>query len=120
MKFVLMKKVLFGVVLMCFATVAFSQNTRNVNTQKAPAPQYQSAKKEKRKIFSFLRKKESNKSEVEKFRERVSDVYKQKAKEAKRADKAQYNDPSYFGHKRPPKKRKPGKMKFCKTCGIKH
>lgn len=106
--------------LICFGFAGFSQNTRNVNTPKTPPPQYQSTKKEKKKLFSFLKKKESKKSEVEKFRERLSEVYKQKAKEAKKADKQQYTNPAYFGHKRAPKKRKPGKMKFCKTCGIKH
>jgi hypothetical protein len=34
--------------------------------------------------------------------------------------KPQYSDPMYFGHKRPPKKRPAGKMKYCKVCGIKH
>lgn len=34
--------------------------------------------------------------------------------------KPQYSDPTYFGHKRPPKKRKKGKRKFCKECGIIH
>ena len=29
-------------------------------------------------------------------------------------------DPSHFGHQHTPKKRKPGKMKYCKICGIKH
>lgn len=34
--------------------------------------------------------------------------------------KPQYSDPTYFGHKRTPKKRPPGKMKFCKECGLRH
>lgn len=35
-------------------------------------------------------------------------------------EKPQYSDPMYFGHKHPPKKRPPNKMKFCKVCGIRH
>jgi len=35
-------------------------------------------------------------------------------------DKPQYTDPSYFGHKKKPKKRKRGKRKFCKECGMVH
>jgi hypothetical protein len=35
-------------------------------------------------------------------------------------EKPQYKDPLYFGHKRKPKKRPPGKQKFCKECGMKH
>ncbi len=31
-----------------------------------------------------------------------------------------YGDPMYFGHKRKPKKRPPGKRKFCKECGMVH
>ncbi|MCU0382841.1 MAG: hypothetical protein MUF68_02135 [Cyclobacteriaceae bacterium] len=34
--------------------------------------------------------------------------------------KPQNSNPQYFGHKRPPKKRPPGKMKYCKVCGLKH
>ena len=36
------------------------------------------------------------------------------------AEKPQYSDPAYFGHKSKPKKRKPGKKKFCKECQIVH
>jgi hypothetical protein len=31
-----------------------------------------------------------------------------------------YSKAPYFGHKRPPIRRPPGKMKLCKVCGIKH
>ncbi|WP_017731251.1 hypothetical protein [Nafulsella turpanensis] len=41
-------------------------------------------------------------------------------KEAKMAEKPQYSDFSYFGHKKKPKKRPVGKRKFCKECGIVH
>ncbi len=34
--------------------------------------------------------------------------------------KPQYSDPMYFGHKKKPKKRKRGKRKLCKECGIVH
>ena len=35
-------------------------------------------------------------------------------------DRPQYSDPTYFGHKKKPKKRPVGKRKFCKECGIVH
>ncbi|MGI9544478.1 MAG: hypothetical protein ACR2MX_14555 [Cyclobacteriaceae bacterium] len=38
----------------------------------------------------------------------------------KMKDDPQYADPSYFGHKKRPKKRKVGKRKYCKECGIVH
>ena len=34
--------------------------------------------------------------------------------------KKRYTDPSYFGHKRKPKRRPPGKRRLCKECGIVH
>lgn len=41
-------------------------------------------------------------------------------KEARISKKPQYSDPSYFGHKRKPKKRPVSKRKFCKECLIVH
>jgi hypothetical protein len=45
---------------------------------------------------------------------------KEKRKAEKIMEKPQYSNPMYFGHKRPPKKRAPNKMKYCKECGIRH
>jgi hypothetical protein len=54
------------------------------------------------------------------FYARMAEVQKNRVKSEKMMEKPQYSDPLYFGHRRPPKKRSPGKMKFCKECGIKH
>lgn len=54
------------------------------------------------------------------FYERMEELEKTKRKNEKLAAKPQYSDPMYFGHKKPPKKRKPGKMRYCKECGIRH
>jgi hypothetical protein len=54
------------------------------------------------------------------YRERMVANAKKYEKMAKVMEKPQYSDPSYFGHKNPPKKRKPGKKKFCKECRIRH
>jgi hypothetical protein len=57
------------------------------------------------------------------FYDRMELNWKEREKKEKNAsgvrsvDKSQ---PPYFGHKRPPKKRPPEKMKFCKVCGIRH
>lgn len=56
----------------------------------------------------------------ERFYERMEEVAKQRRKNEKLMAKPQYSDPMYFGHKRPPKKRPPEKMKYCKVCGIRH
>jgi hypothetical protein len=51
---------------------------------------------------------------------RLEELEKARRKTEKEMEKPQYADPLYFGHKHPPKKHAPGKMKFCKVCGIKH
>ena len=56
----------------------------------------------------------------EKYYERMEDLEKTRRKNGRLMEKPQYSNPLYFGHKRPPKKRKPSKMKFCKVCGIRH
>ena len=57
---------------------------------------------------------------VHEFGERMEANAKAYKKLQKEMQKPQYSDPSYFGHKRKPKKRKVGKRKFCKECGIVH
>lgn len=54
------------------------------------------------------------------YYERVEALGKTRRKNEKMLMTPQYSDPSYFGHKRPPKKRPANKMKFCKECGIRH
>ncbi len=122
-----MKKVYLFILVICMSGVALGQNTRSTETPKQPRPQYQAVKKEKKGMFSFLKKKKktspfysTKEEEIEAFRKKMKVVYKQKAKEEKLAQKPEYSDPSYFGHKRPPKKRPPGKQKFCKVCKMKH
>jgi hypothetical protein len=56
----------------------------------------------------------------DKFYDRMEAIAKQERKNEKAMEKPENSDPMYFGHKRPPKKRPPGKMKFCKVCGIRH
>ncbi|MEO9485337.1 MAG: hypothetical protein ABJG47_17900 [Ekhidna sp.] len=124
-----MKKVYLIIFVVClFATDVTGQNTRSTETPKPPQPQYQAAKKEKKSFLSFLKKKDkkpnpfysTKEEEVTAFRKKMKAVSKKKAKEEKLAKKPEYSDPSYFGHKRPPKKRPVGKQKFCKVCKMKH
>lgn len=73
-------------------------------------------------------KKKSNKKSTgkvtydarDKFYDRMEQVAKQERKNEKEMQKPENSDPMYFGHKKPPKKRPPEKMKFCKVCGIRH
>lgn len=57
---------------------------------------------------------------VKEAEERQEENAKRREKEAKLAEKPQYSDPTYFGHKKKPKKRPVGKRKLCKECGIVH
>lgn len=56
----------------------------------------------------------------DRFYDRMEQVAKAQRKAERELAKPQYSDPSYFGHKRPPKKRPVHKMKYCKECGIRH
>lgn len=82
----------------------------------ASAEQRKSMKKKGRKAA----KGKTHDDLVKEFEDRVEANAKRRKKEAKLAEKPQYSDPSYFGHKKKPKKRPVGKRKFCKECGIVH
>jgi hypothetical protein len=56
----------------------------------------------------------------DKFYDRMENLEKQRRKNLVNSSKPQYSNFQYFGHKKPPKKRPPEKMKFCKVCGIRH
>ena len=57
---------------------------------------------------------------VEEYEKRMQANVKKNAKMAKEMQKPQYSDPTYFGHKKKPKKRPAGKKKFCKECQMYH
>jgi len=57
---------------------------------------------------------------VQEFQQRMKKNARKYKKIERIKDKPQYADPTYFGHKRKPKKRPVGKRKFCKECGIVH
>jgi hypothetical protein len=56
----------------------------------------------------------------DKFYDRMEQVARAHRKAEKEMQKPQYSDPSYFGHKKSPKRRPPGKTKYCKECGLRH
>lgn len=56
----------------------------------------------------------------EEFHKRMKDNAKRDRKLKRKMEHPQYSDFSYFGHKKPPKKRPVGKRKLCKECGIVH
>lgn len=85
---------------------------------RAAAPQ--SEKRSSRKKGRNIAGRKSHADLVQEYEERMEANAKRYKKEAKMAEKPQYSDKSYFGHKKKPKKRPVGKRKFCKECGIVH
>ncbi len=57
---------------------------------------------------------------IKEYEARMEANAKKYEEQEKEMAKPRYADPTYFGHKRKPKKREPGKKKFCKECGISH
>lgn len=77
------------------------------------------AKKSKKSSYTKSFNKQLDQKQQE-FEQRMKANAKKYRKMEKEMKKPQYSDPLYFGHKRKPKKRPPGKQKFCKECGMKH
>ena len=90
------------------------ENSRSSST--AGAEQQRTMKKKGRKAA----KAKTHDDLVKEFEDRMEENAKRRKKEAKLAEKPQYSDPTYFGHKKKPKKRPVGKRKFCNECGIVH
>ena len=56
----------------------------------------------------------------EEYEKTVKSAVKARKKADRLAQKPQFSDPSYFGHKKPPIRRPPGKQKYCKECELRH
>ena len=67
-----------------------------------------------------MRKKKGKISIAESRNQFVKQRRKERKKLMEELKKPQYRDPSFFGHKKKPKKRPVGKQKLCKECGIYH
>lgn len=83
----------------------------------------QKGKKNKKVLGIFKNKSKSPYSfdeKVKEYEELMEANAKKYKKMAKDMEKPKYSDPTYFGHKKKPKKRSPGKRKLCKECGIVH
>ena len=90
--------------------------TLDPNVQQTLEPKKQTSKRSKKRKSS----KGNSYSPEQDHSDKMAALDKERRKVERMADKPQYSDPSYFGHKRPPKKRPPGKMKYCKECGLRH
>ena len=115
----LMTRAFFFILLMISTLSSiFAQNSRDVdNSAETSSQNKKSVKVFKSGKNSFFKTQKEGKEEYE---DRMKQVVKDKKKSVKILKKPQYSDKSYFGHKRPPKKRPLSKRKLCKVCGIMH
>ena len=115
----LMSKVVFSFLFMISILHSiFAQNSRDIDNSANTSTQ----NKKSVKIFksgknnSFKTQEEG----VKVYEDRMKQVAKDIKKSMRKLKKPQYSDKSYFGHKRPPKKRPLSRRKLCKVCGIVH
>lgn len=126
MKF--LKAIFFSFALCLLTAVgANAQDSRSGNSEAIFGESPSAAPEKKSRVKGSKRKSSAKNSfnknldkKVEETEKRLEKNRKRNRKRAKQMEKPQYSDPSYFGHKKKPKKRPPGKQKFCKECGIKH
>ncbi len=117
--------------LLLFSVSVNAQSKKNKNkkeTTQQYAPSSRDAWSYDDNVASSKKNKKQGKSKspkkqkdlIAEFNQRMKDNVKKYKKRDRQMKKPQYSDPSYFGHKHKPKKRKPGKKKFCKECGLVH
>ncbi|MBK6266448.1 hypothetical protein JKA74_15490 [Marivirga sp. S37H4] len=99
------------------------QHPSSLNPEETGRNYGRAPQKEQRVFFGLFKKKKKTAfgdQLIVEYEQRMKRNAKEAKKKEKEMQKPQYSDPSYFGHKRKPKKRSPDKMKFCKECGIRH
>ena len=107
-------------VVLCILLIpnfGFSQNSLDPTIQKSKPTQKHYAPKRTRTV---TKKKNVKHTAQYEFYNRVELAAKEKQRLLKILSKRQFSDPTYFGHKRKPKRRVPHKMKFCHECHIRH
>jgi hypothetical protein len=116
--------ILFSLIIFASFGQSRKQRREEARQQDGPTSLEPSSSEEKRHLPKQSRRKLDAKGPTyngeKEFQERVEAFAKTRRKNERMLMTPQYSDPSYFGHKRPPKKRPPHKMKFCKECGIRH
>ena len=123
-----MRIILILLLVGCVATAAQAQSSRKKKTDETgevqegptsvnpsyPQKQYGPKKSTKKKGSGPTYESEQQ------YYDRMAQLNKSKRKNERMSETPQYSDPTYFGHKRPPKKHPANKMKYCKVCGIRH
>jgi hypothetical protein len=112
---------LFSLFFLSYALQA--QDSRNVDIKTISKQSFEASYKQ-----SLERLEAFNNHPINLYYDRLIVEYEERMKAnvkkykimARKMEKPQYSDPSYFGHKRKPKKRAVGKRKYCKECEIVH
>jgi membrane protein involved in colicin uptake len=116
---------IIGFLILCNAGTGFAQSRRG----ESPSTVDPGGAQDEYRIFRGGESKKSKRSKnrlsftdqkIQEYENRQEANAKRAREQAKEMEKPRYSDPSYFGHKSKPKKRSPGKKKFCKQCGISH
>jgi hypothetical protein len=116
---------LIGFLIVCAAGTGFAQSRQG----ESPSSVDPGGRRDEYQIFRGRDSKKSKRSKqrltftdqkIQEYEDRQEANAKRAQAQAKEMEKPRYSDPSYFGHKSKPKKRAPGKKKFCKQCGISH
>lgn len=121
-------KYLFMLLFLLFmATAAYSQKMPGNNHSEIPSSRDPEIKRKPEQAKVKKGKKNQGNSitvyydvKVQEFHKRMEANAKKYKKMQKEMQNPQYSDPLYFGHKKMPKKRAPGKKKFCRECGMRH
>lgn len=107
------------IIFLASAIVVQAQNYPTGPTSLSPAVQPTYKVDKRTREVKRMPAKVKHSAEYE-FYDRVQRAAKMKKRALRKLAKEQYTNPLYFGHKNPPKKRMPHKMRFCDECGIRH
>ncbi|WP_127123258.1 hypothetical protein [Chryseotalea sanaruensis] len=105
--------------MMVFPAALFAQNYPSGPTSLSPAVQPVYKVDKRTREVKRVQPKVKRSAEYA-FYDRVQKAAKMKKRTLRKLAKPQYTNPLYFGHKNPPKKREPHKMRYCQECGIRH
>lgn len=122
-----MKYRLIVLLVLITCSISFAQSEKKKSKQKNDTQEIdrgatysvESSKAKKKKKTKYSISKDFD-NKVEEYEKRMVTNARRNEKIAKKMEKPQYSDPSYFGHKKKPKKRPQGKKKFCKECQMFH
>lgn len=108
----------FGIFFLLISSNSFAQTSRESEAKPVvPSTTQSFSKKKKASKKAYSKNYDQGIKDYENLMKANKKKYK---KMEKGMEKPQYSDPTYFGHKKPPKKRPKNKRKFCKECGIVH